>query len=914
MNPVREISQRLSLRTPLAESLALLAELVESGAIPMRKDADLAAALAQIKARVPGFESFERDFPSLCFALATGVGKTRLMAAIICWLFRTSRSRHFLVLAPNLTIYEKLKRDFDPGNSKYLFRGLPEFAVQQPQLVTGEDWDSGIGVRFEDAKPMTIPGQLFPSNAPVINIFNIAKINSRGAGADKTARPRMRRMQEYLGQSYFEYLSNLPDLVVLMDEAHRYRADAGARSIDELKPVLGIELTATPKATGVRAERFKNIAYSFPLGSALLAGYVKEPTVATRKDFDPKSVPSDELERIKLTDGVHVHEQVKLELLQYFQSGQGPLVNPFMLVVASDTAHAAAIKARIEASDFFDGRYQGKVIEIHSKTAAAESDENTAKLLRIEQQSDTEIVIHVDKLKEGWDVANLFTIVPLRASAAEILTEQTIGRGLRLPFSKRTGVAALDRLTIIAHDKFRDIIDRANQPDSLIKQTITVGAGGDIDPSAIIPIASVPTFQNALGFIQDASLGKPSDLPSPSVSAHEGARENLAQYRLVNQNAHAPLLEAVDDQSRRVSHAMQLLEAPHLDEVIRKANARLPVGSESTGISKPQLIAFVREMIAGLIEIPTITLQPKTRQQFRFLPFQMANLDRIKIPAIDGQILLQELRTGGTDFLSPEGLARREPVPENYLVAILMARDEIDYDSHAQMLFDLAAQVVNHLHSYLADEDAVHNVLQYSRRKLADLIWLQMQQHMERAPVEFSVKVTRGFAVLRARPLNSLDGFVHAFHAALPAGAKIRNMVFGGFKKCCFNTQKFDSDEGEFQLVRLLERDNSVLKWLKPAADQFVIEYHFGKRYHPDFVVETQTERLIVELKRADWEEEPNVQAKAAAAAQWCKYASQAAAEIAAKPWAYLLIPHDGFGPQSSLDYMRKYYVRDPQI
>jgi len=907
MNPVREISQRLSLRTPLAESLALLAELVESGAIPMRKDADLAAALAQVKARVPGFDSFERDFPSLCFALATGVGKTRLMAAIICWLFRTSRSRHFLVLAPNLTIYEKLKRDFDPGNSKYLFRGLPEFAVQQPQLVTGEDWDSGIGVRFEDAKAMTIPGQLFPSNAPVINIFNIAKINSRGAGADKAAGPRMRRMQEYLGQSYFEYLSNLPDLVVLMDEAHRYRADAGARSIDELKPVLGIELTATPKATGVRAERFKNIAYSFPLGSALLAGYVKEPTVATRKDFDPKSVPAEELERIKLTDGVHVHEQVKLELLQYFQSGLGPLVNPFMLVVASDTAHAAAIKARIEASDFFDGRYQGKVIEIHSKTAAAESDENTAKLLRIEQQSDTEIVIHVDKLKEGWDVANLFTIVPLRASAAEILTEQTIGRGLRLPFSKRTGVAALDRLTIIAHDKFRDIIDRANQPDSLIKHTITIGAGGDIDPRAIIPIASVPNFQRTLGFAIDPSLGKPSDLYQHVEPVEQGVKDVMAYYQLSDD---AGVLDAIDAQARHVSHAAQLTEPQHMSEIARKFNARLPAGLDLGTAPAPDFAPIVRAVIASLIEIPTITLQPKTRQQFRFLPFQLTNLERIKIPVIDGQILLQELRTGDTDLLSPEGLARREPVPENYLVAILMARDEIDYDSHAQMLFDLAAQVVQHLHSYLPDVDSVHNVLQYSRRKLADLIWLQMQQHMERAPVEFSVKVTRGFTVLRARPLNSLDGVVHAFHAELPAGAKIRNMVFGGFKKCCFNTQKFDSAEGEFQLVRLLERDHSVLKWLKPAADQFVIEYHFGKRYHPDFVVETRTERLIVELKRADWEEEPNVQAKAAAAARWCEYASQAADEIGAKPWAYVLIPHTGFGPQSSLEHVRKSFVR----
>jgi type III restriction enzyme len=75
----------------------------------------------------------------------------------------------------------------------------------------------------------------------------------------------------------------------------------------------------------------------------------------------------------------------------------------------------------------------------------------------------TEIVIHVNMLKEGWDVTNLYTIVPLRAANARTLIEQSIGRGLRLPYGKRTGVAAVDRLNIVAHDKFQEIIDEANR-------------------------------------------------------------------------------------------------------------------------------------------------------------------------------------------------------------------------------------------------------------------------------------------------------------------------------------------------------------------------------------------------------------------------------------------------------------------
>ena len=92
------------------------------------------------------------------------------------------------------------------------------------------------------------------------------------------------------------------------------------------------------------------------------------------------------------------------------------------------------------------------------------------RLLKVEHNDEpTEIVIHVNMLKEGWDVTNLYTIVPLRAANAHTLIEQSIGRGLRLPYGKRTGVAAVDRLSIIAHDRFQEIIDEAGRPGSIIQ-------------------------------------------------------------------------------------------------------------------------------------------------------------------------------------------------------------------------------------------------------------------------------------------------------------------------------------------------------------------------------------------------------------------------------------------------------------
>ena len=92
---------------------------------------DVAAILATLKAEFPTLEDFEREFPSLCFALATGVGKTRLMGAFIAYLHLAHGINNFFVLAPNLTIYNKLITDFTRNTPKYVFKGIAEFAQQR---------------------------------------------------------------------------------------------------------------------------------------------------------------------------------------------------------------------------------------------------------------------------------------------------------------------------------------------------------------------------------------------------------------------------------------------------------------------------------------------------------------------------------------------------------------------------------------------------------------------------------------------------------------------------------------------------------------------------------------------------------------------------------------------------------------
>jgi biotin operon repressor len=236
-NIVRSVSGRLSLREPQAESLRRLHWAVDQ--VPALRDSkarspeELKAMQEALTGQFPTLADFERDFPSLCFALATGVGKTRLMGAFISYLHAAYGYKHFFVLAPNLTIYDKLIGDFSPNSPKYVFKGIAEFASTPPEVITGDN--------YEQRGSLSLLGGI------EVNIFNISKINSEVRGGKS---PKIKRLSEYLGQSYFEYLAGLDDLVLIMDESHRYRASAGIRSLNELRPLLGLELTATPFRRG----------------------------------------------------------------------------------------------------------------------------------------------------------------------------------------------------------------------------------------------------------------------------------------------------------------------------------------------------------------------------------------------------------------------------------------------------------------------------------------------------------------------------------------------------------------------------------------------------------------------------------------------------------------------------------------
>lgn len=458
------ISGVMSLRKPQEQSLKILEEIVNS--VSLRKGMNLKAALGAVNAMYPICSDFERDFMSLTFALATGVGKTRLMGAFIAYLYTKDGIKNFFVVAPNTTIYEKLKRDLNDTNSpKYVFKGLGCFSTP-PQIITDDEY-----------KEKTI--SLYESDIRVF-IYNIDKFNKESAN--------MKRLNEMIGDSFYDYLSNLPDLVLIMDESHHYRAEKGAQALNDLKPLLGLELTATPLVTkGSKQVPFKNVVFEYPLSKAIEDGYTRTPFAVTRSDIDFYNFGDEQLDKLMLLDGISCHEKAKRQLELYAVNNSTPeqpvrKVKPFMLVVCKDTTHATWVKSYICSEEFREGAYRDKTIVVHSKQKGAESDFNTRLLLDVEKPDNpVEIVIHVNMLKEGWDVNNLYTIVPLRTAASKILREQMVGRGLRLPYGERTGDKDVDAVMLTAHDKFADIIAEAQKGDSIFK------AGNVIKAEEIVP-------------------------------------------------------------------------------------------------------------------------------------------------------------------------------------------------------------------------------------------------------------------------------------------------------------------------------------------------------------------------------------------------------------------------------------------
>jgi type III restriction enzyme len=271
-------------------------------------------------------------------------------------------------------------------------------------------------------------------------------------------------------------------------------------------------------------------------------------------------------------------------------------------------------------------------------------------------------------------------------------------------------------------------------------------------------------------------------------------------------------------------------------------------------------------------------------------------------------ILIQSLQTNEQELMATQ-IGLSEAKPENYIVRALIDYDDISYDDHADLIYELATQAVKHIQSYLSSVDEVNNVLSNNSQLLAKTIRTQMAEHFWELADTYEVVVNNGFTPLKNCAYTiAAEQAVHLYRDTVTDKSKIKQMLFGGFSSCLYPFQKFDSDT-ERRFAVIMERD--AQKWFKPAKGQFKIYYKDGAEhpeYVPDFVAETNDYVLMVETKSQAEMKDAIVLAKADAAIKWCENAGEYLLKNGGKAWKYLLIPHDEVKENFQLvDYVRKF-------
>ena len=851
------ISGVMSLRKPQTQSLKILEEI--TNAVQLRKGMNLKAALGAVHAMYPICSDFERDFMSLTFALATGVGKTRLMGAFIAYLYTQHHIRNFFVVAPNTTIFEKLKKDLSDNNSaKYVFKGLGCFSTP-PQIITDDDY-----------REKTL--SLFESDVHIF-VYNIDKFNKEGAN--------MKKVNELIGDSFYQALSDLPDLVLIMDESHHYRAEKGAQALNELHPLLGLELTATPLVTkGNKQVPFKNVVYEYPLSKAIEDGYTRTPYAVTRSDIDFYNFGDEQLDKMMLLDGITCHESTKRKLEVYAANHGKPVVKPFMLVVCKDTDHATWVEQFVKSDEFRGGAYRNKTIIVHSKQKGAETEANTRLLLDVENpKNPVEIVIHVNMLKEGWDVNNLYTIVPLRTAASKILREQMVGRGLRLPYGERTGDRDVDAVMLTAHDKFNDILAEAQRGDSIFK------AGNVIKAEEIVPeqvtttqlsfdMPSNESHDEAYSFTQierteqtDAVISRAQTLIRQEVSR---SIQTEPEHTVTPQTAQ----KIVDTVAAQLSVDKDLGVTFHENEM--PLAAWMLYQTEQTHIAAK----------AKFIPIPRIKITDAGVEEYVFVDFDL-DVSAFNHVPIRNELLIQNLEDmADRQRIKGDAIDFEGYNPKKVILDELRKKPEIDYEKCSALLFKMISRLCDH---YTANhgENGMRNIVMMYKRDIANKLYAQMMQHFycKNGFLQEEVVGTREYNLQQTYSWREKVGLFESFTE------DIRNVLFTGIQKGVFSEAKFHSKDGELTLARVMETDSDVINWLRPHPREFNITYNHGHAYEPDFVVETEDIIYLVEVKGEDKLNDPDVIAKKERGIQYCAVASRWGKANGYKEWQYLFIP-----------------------
>lgn len=897
MSSVDKIKWAMSLRDPQYEALKYfdaISSRMDYRTVSKSEAEKIASENCQEPHRISVDKEF--DFPSFCFDMTTGIGKSRLMGACIYYLYKTKGYKHFFILAPGSTIYDKMRRESVPGHPKYMFKGL-EAEMGRPKVYDGENYLSYPAkyIQQELIVEKTSDIQIF--------IFNISKIFTRGDVEFK-----FHKYNENLGGSFAEILRSFDDLVICMDEAHRYYAPASKKAINYLNPALGLEFTATPKRTN------KNIIYHYGLEEG--AGkFLKIPVVMGRTNTAGYS--EDDIEEMKLKDGIKLHERRKSIMYKHCIENGLEQVKPIVLVACKDTTHAKKIKDKIDSDSFFGGRYVGKVIEIDSGTSSAETEENIQKLLTIEKNTNPiEIVLHVYKLKEGWDVNNLFTIIPLNAAKSDILALQTIGRGLRLPFGEITHIEELDTLDIVAHDHYREIVDDIKNNPIFKKRNLDEE---EIPDTKTVQVE--PAVENKQLSLFDEAL-KESGIKSYQDLNDQGAVENLyeeyqkafvkkatvtkktaeesGQMSIFDLIGEQTDTESLDIKNKPVQGLNKSEKSEEESTVAQPDNMMLQLDIQKSKRSRnvlpyarQEFIKKVEEMKRVAISVPKISISYSSTIKFK--PF------KVRRTIQDFDIAASQIERYDTINDKLLQVLDADPLivenPENMLaVSLLDSIPEFDSDD-AEFILDIVNQYLALIEG--SEEDKKKIVRRYATAIVNDLK-SQIYASKEES-TDFVFKVQKDLIIFGAFIKNmKADGRLY-FKKEVPDKKNIKNYLFGGYKKSYYPENAFDSDD-ERRLSVILEEDEEVIRFIKPPLNQLGLFYKAAKQYNPDFLVETKDKKYMIEVKAVNQTDTEEVREKARAAMKWCECASQVDAD--GKAWEYRLIPGDKIVVGNTLKYV----------
>lgn len=424
--------------------------------------------------RLPPFDEFAR----YCIKMATGSGKTKVMALAVAWQFFNAMreadeiakdyAKTFLIIAPNVIVLERLRTDFSGGR---IFQADPVI----PKELT-IFWDFDCVMRGE-AEKAHAEGTLFLTN---IQQFYERPDRSNGDEPDEMTavlgpKPPTKKLE--LTDFGERIALRAGNLLVINDEAHHTHEEDNEwnRVIRNLhiKTSLTAQLdfSATPRFQ--KGAIFPWTISDYPLKQAILHGIVKRPVKGIAKIEEAKSEHASVRYRAYLAAGVERWREYREQLKPLKKN---PIL--FLMLNSTDEADDVAEWLRTKYPAEFGGNCT-QVIHTKNNGDIKETDLETArKAVREVDADDSPInaIVSVLMLREGWDVRNVTVVVGLRpyTAKANILPEQAIGRGLRLMFRENPS-GYTERVDIIGNKKFLEFVDDLEKLEEIKLDTFEIG-------------------------------------------------------------------------------------------------------------------------------------------------------------------------------------------------------------------------------------------------------------------------------------------------------------------------------------------------------------------------------------------------------------------------------------------------------